>query len=139
MRADAPDQQGPLLQTGNVSPERAKKQRAKRGPRAQPRAPGLRRPGERADRPAQPGAIEAAARLRTEQLRDGLGPDAPITWLVYKQGYLDRMSQEKQDLISLIATVRSPKVPWNEHLQNCPILQQFKHSKPFRMNTSVNL
>src|SRR6266516_8117087 len=47
-----------------------------------------------------------AARLRTEQLRDGLGPDAPITWLVYKQGYLDRQPQENQDLIGLIETVR---------------------------------
>jgi hypothetical protein len=47
-----------------------------------------------------------AARLRTEQLRDGLGPDAPITWLVYKQGYVDRAQQEHQDLISLIETVR---------------------------------
>src|ERR1700758_1049797 len=47
-----------------------------------------------------------AARLRTEQLRDGLGPDATITWLVYKQGYLDRLPQEKQDLIALIGTIR---------------------------------
>src|SRR5436190_15488313 len=47
-----------------------------------------------------------AARLRTEQLRDGLGPDAPITWLVYKQGYIDRAKQDGQDLISLIETVR---------------------------------
>src|SRR5205085_10950457 len=30
-----------------------------------------------------------AARLRTEQLGDGLGPDAPITSLVYKQGSLE--------------------------------------------------
>ena len=47
-----------------------------------------------------------AARLRTEQLQDGLGPNAPITWLVYKQGYIDRAKQEGQDLISLIETVR---------------------------------
>jgi hypothetical protein len=47
-----------------------------------------------------------AARLRTEQLRDGLGPDAPITWLVYKQGYLDRAEQEHQDLIGFIESVR---------------------------------
>ena len=31
-----------------------------------------------------------AARLRTEQLRGYFGPDQQITWLVYKQGYLDR-------------------------------------------------
>jgi hypothetical protein len=47
-----------------------------------------------------------AARLRTEQLRNQVGPDAKITWLVYKQGYLDRAEQEHQDLISLIGTVR---------------------------------
>src|SRR6266704_1970833 len=47
-----------------------------------------------------------AARLRTEQLRGELGPDAKITWLVYKQGYLDRAEQEHQDLIGLINSVR---------------------------------
>src|SRR5436853_6694088 len=47
-----------------------------------------------------------AARLRTEQLRTELGPDAKITWLVYRQGYEDRAKQEHQDLISLIGTVR---------------------------------
>src|SRR5258708_11930071 len=47
-----------------------------------------------------------AARLRTEQLRTELGPDAKITWLIYKQGYLDRAKQENQDLISLIDSVR---------------------------------
>src|SRR6266496_3496156 len=31
-----------------------------------------------------------AARLRTEQLRAELGPDAKITWLIYRQGYEDR-------------------------------------------------
>jgi hypothetical protein len=47
-----------------------------------------------------------AARLRTEQLREHLGPDEKITWLVYRQGYEDRAKQEHQDLISLIGTVR---------------------------------
>src|SRR5712691_4288939 len=46
-----------------------------------------------------------AARLRTEQLRTQVGPDAPIAWLVYKQGYLDRAPQEHQNLISLINSV----------------------------------
>jgi hypothetical protein len=46
-----------------------------------------------------------AARLRTEQLRDGLPANAPITWLVYKQGYLDRAQQEHQDLIGFINSV----------------------------------
>ena len=47
-----------------------------------------------------------AARLRTEQLRAQLGPDATITWLIYKQGYIDRAKQEHQDLISHIQSVR---------------------------------
>lgn len=47
-----------------------------------------------------------AARLRTEQLREQFGPDAKITWLIYRQGYEDRAKQEHQDLISLINTVR---------------------------------
>ena len=47
-----------------------------------------------------------AARLRTEQVRAQLGPDARITWLVYKQGYVDRGTQEHQDLIGLIDSVR---------------------------------
>ena len=47
-----------------------------------------------------------AARLRTEQLRGQLGPDQKITWLVYRQGYIDRAHQEKQDLTGLIESVR---------------------------------
>src|SRR5437899_449929 len=39
-----------------------------------------------------------AARLRTEQVRAQLGPDAKITWLVYKQGYVDRAKQEHQEI-----------------------------------------
>src|SRR5678815_2439851 len=41
-----------------------------------------------------------AARLRTEQIRSQAGPDAKITWLIYKQGYEDRAKQEHQDLVS---------------------------------------
>jgi len=47
-----------------------------------------------------------AGRIRTEQLREKFGPDAKITWLVYKQGYIDRAAQEKQDLIEHIGSVR---------------------------------
>lgn len=47
-----------------------------------------------------------AARVRTEQIRAAAGPDAKITWLVYKQGYIDRAQQDKQDLIALIGTIR---------------------------------
>jgi hypothetical protein len=46
-----------------------------------------------------------AARVRTDQIR-AQAPDARITWLVYGQGYKDRAVQDKQDLISLIGTVR---------------------------------
>ena len=37
-----------------------------------------------------------ASRIRTEQLREKFGPDAKITWLVYKKGYVDRGVQEKR-------------------------------------------
>ncbi len=47
-----------------------------------------------------------AGRIRTEQLREKFGPDAKITWLVYKQGYIDRGAQEKMDLIDFINSVR---------------------------------
>ena len=47
-----------------------------------------------------------AARIRTEQLRGQLGPDAKITWLVYKPGYVDRGKQDGQDLIANINSVR---------------------------------
>jgi hypothetical protein len=47
-----------------------------------------------------------AGRIRTEQLREKYGPDARITWLVYKQGYIDRGEQEKKDLIGYIDSVR---------------------------------
>jgi hypothetical protein len=46
-----------------------------------------------------------AARIRTEQLRS-VGTNAKITWLVYKQGYIDRAKQEHQDLLSYIDSVR---------------------------------
>jgi hypothetical protein len=47
-----------------------------------------------------------AARIRTEQIRAQAGPDARITWLVYRQGYKDRAVQEKQDLFAFIDSVR---------------------------------
>jgi hypothetical protein len=47
-----------------------------------------------------------AARIRTEQIRTTVGPDAKITWLVYRQGYKDRGVQEKQDLFTFIDSVR---------------------------------
>ena len=47
-----------------------------------------------------------AARIRTEQIRASAGPDAKITWLVYRQGYKDRAAQEKMDLFAFIDSVR---------------------------------
>ncbi|MEY2439213.1 MAG: hypothetical protein QOI34_598 [Verrucomicrobiota bacterium] len=47
-----------------------------------------------------------AARIRTEQLQTQLGPDQKITWLVYRPGYVERGTQEKQDLIAYINSVR---------------------------------
>jgi hypothetical protein len=47
-----------------------------------------------------------AGRIRTEQLRALHGPDAKITWLVYKQGYIDRGKQEGRDLLAFIDSVR---------------------------------
>ena len=47
-----------------------------------------------------------ASRVRLEQLRSQLGPDAKITWFVYKESYLKRGKQEGRDLIPLIESVR---------------------------------
>ena len=46
-----------------------------------------------------------ASRIRIEQLRDQYGPDAKITWLVYKTGYVRREVQEKQNLLAFIQSV----------------------------------
>ena len=47
-----------------------------------------------------------AARIRTEQIRASAGPDAKITWLVYRPGYRDRAVQEKMDLFGFINSVK---------------------------------
>ena len=46
------------------------------------------------------------ARVRIEDLRTKLGPDARITWLTYAEGYKRRSKQEQQDLIADICSVR---------------------------------
>ncbi|HEX8077788.1 MAG TPA: hypothetical protein VF511_08235 [Chthoniobacterales bacterium] len=46
-----------------------------------------------------------AGRIRTEQIR-AAAPDAKITWLVYRPGYVDRAAQEKMDLLGFIDSVR---------------------------------
>src|ERR1700756_3335826 len=40
------------------------------------------------------------ARVRIEELRAEVGPDAKITWLVYKTSYVTRGEQDKIDYIS---------------------------------------
>jgi len=48
-----------------------------------------------------------AARVRIEQIRKERGPEALITWLVYKPSYVRRSErQEKTDLIANILSVR---------------------------------
>ena len=47
-----------------------------------------------------------AARLRTEQFRAQLGPDAKITWLVYNQGYRTAPSRKNRICSGYIDTVR---------------------------------
>jgi len=48
-----------------------------------------------------------AARVRIEEIRKKEGPDALITWLVYRPGYVRRGErQEKSDLIGNINSVR---------------------------------
>jgi hypothetical protein len=53
------------------------------------------------------GNFVRATRVRIEQLRQQYGPNARITWLVYKPGYVRRAErQEKNDLLSNIISVR---------------------------------
>ena len=47
-----------------------------------------------------------SARMRVEQLRQEQGPDALITWLVYKPAYEKRSSEDGRDLLDLIRSVR---------------------------------
>jgi len=48
-----------------------------------------------------------AARVRIEQIRKEQGPDARITWLVYRPGYARRAArQDKTDLLANITSVR---------------------------------
>ncbi|MFA7233180.1 MAG: hypothetical protein WC076_03620 [Terrimicrobiaceae bacterium] len=48
-----------------------------------------------------------AARVRIEEIRKQQGPEALITWLVYKPGYVRRaVRQDKADLIGNILSVR---------------------------------
>ena len=72
-----------------------------------------------------------AGRIRTEQLRAKFGPDAKITWLVYKKGYVDRGVQEKKDLIGFINSVRDK---FNLNLvyfdQGSEVINYLNHGQP---------
>ena len=53
------------------------------------------------------GNFVRAARVRIEEIRKKEGPDAQITWMVYKRGYARRAErQDKTDLIGNILSVR---------------------------------
>jgi hypothetical protein len=47
-----------------------------------------------------------ASRIRIEALRNQYGPSSSITWLVYQRAYQRRQSQEKENLFSIIQSVR---------------------------------
>ena len=47
-----------------------------------------------------------ASRVRFDQMRQQYGPNARITWLIYKTSYLKRGKQEGRDLIPMIESVR---------------------------------
>lgn len=48
-----------------------------------------------------------AARIRIQQLRETLGPEAKITWLVYSEGYRSRAAKQGEgDLMGNIISVR---------------------------------
>jgi hypothetical protein len=48
-----------------------------------------------------------ASRIRIAQLREQYGPSAYITWMVYGPGYKRRQAQEKENLFSIIDSVRT--------------------------------
>jgi len=47
-----------------------------------------------------------SARARIQQLQKRYGPEYPITWLVYRPGYVTRSEEDSQPLISWIESVR---------------------------------
>ncbi len=79
-----------------------------------------------------------AARIRTEQLRAQLGPDANITWMVYKQGYVDRAKQENQDLVGYVNSV-ADKFHLNlVYFQNGSDVINYLNAGPNRETTKVS-
>ena len=47
-----------------------------------------------------------ATRVRLDQIRAQNGPDAKITWLVYRTAYEKRSKQEGRDIVAMIESVR---------------------------------
>jgi hypothetical protein len=47
-----------------------------------------------------------ASRVRFDQLRQQYGPDARITWLIYRPAYIKRSKQEGRDLLAMVQSVR---------------------------------
>jgi hypothetical protein len=78
-----------------------------------------------------------AARIRTEQVRAQLGPDARITWLVYKQGYVERAQQEHQDLISHINSVADKFGFELVYFQNGSEVINYLNNAPYRDRMKV--
>lgn len=64
----------------------------------------LRKPSEQHDR--WWGNFIRPARMRFEELRKQYGPNAQITWLVYRQGYERRAREEGRPLVSYVESVR---------------------------------
>ena len=64
----------------------------------------LRRPSEQHDR--WWGNFIRPARMRFEELREQYGPQAPITWLVYREGYVRRAREEGRPLVDFVVSVR---------------------------------
>jgi len=52
------------------------------------------------------GNFVRTARVRMEQLREEKGPDAVITWLVYRTGYEKRSKEDGEDRISQVISVQ---------------------------------
>lgn len=73
-----------------------------------------------------------AARVRAEQLRKQYGPQARITWLVYRPGYVRRgQRQDNADLIANIASVRDKyglKLVWFDNARQ--VIDYLNYGQP---------
>ncbi len=64
----------------------------------------LRKPGEQHDR--WWGNFVRSARVRMQELKKTLPPDTVLTWLVYRDGYARRASEDREPLLSHVESVR---------------------------------